>query len=120
MCAVSCSVRQAAAVGVVFALRDRLGSIRSGLPDPSGGTFDAAGDVDRLLDLDLDLPVLGSIDPFDETTLEGSVMRGLLQNIVNVRPVASEGPEVRGLRRVAVLAELCAADDRLVLICHGD
>lgn len=36
-------------VGVAAVLVDDAGRERGGLPDPAGGTFDAAGDFDRLL-----------------------------------------------------------------------
>lgn len=55
-------------------LRDLKGRPRTGLPDPSGGTFDAAGDFDRFIDqppfglVPDGLPILESVDPFGDTS----------------------------------------------------
>jgi hypothetical protein len=57
-------------VAIYVELRDETGLAVTGLKDPSGGTFDAAGDFDRFLDQPTygqvpdGLPVLESLDPF--------------------------------------------------------
>jgi hypothetical protein len=59
----------------------RSGSTRDrNVPDPSGGTFDAAGDFDRLLGREA-LSVLGSVDPHTDTAMVSSEMPALLRDI---------------------------------------
>ena len=41
------------------------------MPDPNGGTFDAAGDFDRLLEFHEELPAWSSIDPYGDTVMDG-------------------------------------------------
>jgi hypothetical protein len=90
-----------------------------GLPDPSGGTFDAAGDFDRFLE-NPELPVLGAIDPYADTTLDVATMSGLLSDIAAALVTAKAGPESRGLLRLQTLATRCQNDSRLVLVFIGD
>jgi hypothetical protein len=90
------------------------------VPDPSGGTFDAAGDFDRFLTPDSPLPVLSSIDPFAVTQLTSADMPGLLHDLDAAESEAKGGPEGRGLARLRVLAERCSGDDRLLLVFVGD
>ena len=47
------------------------------LPDPAGGTFDAAGDFDRLLGQVPDATMWSSIDPIGDTTLTAEQARAL-------------------------------------------
>jgi hypothetical protein len=91
----------------------------TGLPDPSGGTFDAAGDFDSLLDSS-DLPVLGSIDPYGETTLNARHAAGLIREVDSVLDNPRGGPEARGLRRLRAMAEMCQTDQSLTLRAVGD
>lgn len=53
-----------------------MASAHRGAPDPSGGTFDAAGDFDRFIDEsyigrtgDWDLPTLSRVDPYAATEM---------------------------------------------------
>jgi hypothetical protein len=86
------------------------------MPDPTGGTFDASGDFDRFMDdaysgyeARLTIPMKRSVDPYDNTEMPSSVMASLLEDIAIVIPVAREGYELRGLLRLRVMAEQCAA-----------
>lgn len=99
-------------------LRRADGSVVRALPDPSGGTFEAAGDFDELLDLP-DLPFLGAISPYSDTTVGAAAMAGLLED-VNRALQAATGMTARGLLRLRVLAELCRSDRSLTLRFEGD
>ena len=107
-------------MGLVVELRDRTGKVEGRLPDPSGGTFDAAGGFERLLNAGLDLPVLSWIDPFADTTMSSGAMRPLLQDVDAAMTAAKDGPELRGLMRLRVLAEHCLAHEGSVLVFMGD
>ena len=53
-------------MGLISEVRDDDGRLVT-LVDPSGGTFTAAGDFDRLIPADdARLPLLSSLDPFGE------------------------------------------------------
>jgi hypothetical protein len=101
-------------VPIYVELRDEAGLAVTGLADPSGGTFDVAGDFDRFLDqppygLVTDgLPVLQSLDPFGTTVILSGVMARLIADCVRAVAVAVPGPERRGLLRLRVLAEECS------------
>lgn len=108
-------------------LRDRDGRPVRRLPDPSGGTFDAAGDFDRFVDdsyfgnpTDLRLPCLESVDPYADTEMAADVMPGLLEELLLVVPLAKDGPEKRGLLRLKVMAEHCAGREGSSLLWRGD
>lgn len=97
------------------------------MPDPSGGTFDASGDFDRFIDEaftehdeDLDLPVMRSVDPYGDTEMKADVMPSLLRDIANAIPLATGGTELRGLLRLRVMAEQCAAHPGTSLVWLGD
>lgn len=108
-------------------LRDSDGRAARGLPDPSGGTFDAAGDFDRFFDesyfghrKDFGLSILSEVDPYAMTDMHGDRMAALLEDIVKAIPEAKAGPELRGLLRLQVMAEACAADPNSKLVWMGD
>lgn len=107
-------------------LRDQTGRVRTALRDPSGGTFDAAGDFDRFIDrppygqVPAGLPVLESVDPFGETQLPSGVMGRLIADCDRALAVANSGPERRGLLRLRVLAQECSRDPNSTLVCVGD
>jgi len=96
------------------------------LPDPSGGTFDAAGDFDRFVDQPpygqvlTGLPILESVDPFGDTTVPSGVMARLIADIARALPMANDGPERRGLLRLRVLAEECSRLPESALVWVGD
>ncbi len=99
-----------------------------GLPDPSGGSFTAAGDFDRFINedypghpADLVLPVLGTVDTYGVTGMGSELMSGLLGDIATVLPLAKAGSsEMRGLLRLRVMAEWCASRPSASLIWTGD
>lgn len=103
---------------IVVQLLGRDGKPLRRLPDPAGGTFDAAGDFDRLIE-DSTYPALSAIDLYAETIWHSSSMSALLADIEEALPVAKDGPERRGLLRLQVLAERCRNDD-LALAFVGD
>jgi hypothetical protein len=113
-------------VAIYVELRDRTGRARTGLPDPCGGTFDAAGDFDRFIDqppyglVPDGLPILESVDPFGDTTLSSGVMGRLIADCTRALAVAKDGPERRGLLRLRVLAEECSRDPESALVWIGD
>jgi hypothetical protein len=85
------------------------GEQMAALPDPSDGTFDAAGDFDRLMPVgDSAFPVLGQVEPHGELWLDASQMAQLLSEIDRLLPQARPGPERRGLLRLRTLALRCA------------
>ena len=107
-------------------LRDQTGRARTGLTDPSGGTFDAAGDFDRFVDhppcghVAAGLPIIGSIDPFGDTKLPSGVMGQLIAECARALTLAKNGTERRGLLRLRVLAEECSRDPNSALFWIGD
>ena len=113
-------------MAIYVELRDESGHLLTGLPDPSGGTFDAAGDFDRLVDshpydrLSSGLPVLASVDPFGDTVMPSGVMGRLIADCVRALALATDGPERRGLLRLRVLAEECSRRPGSALHWVGD
>jgi hypothetical protein len=76
-----------------------------GLPDPDGGSFDAAGDFDRLVPPRGNaFALLGRVDPHGETWLGYGEMEQLIAEINLLLCDAMPGPEYRGLMRLRVLA----------------
>jgi hypothetical protein len=104
-------------MGVLAALLDPAGDPMRGLPDPSGGTFDAVGDSDRLLDMTVTL--FDRIDPFGETTLEESELAELLIAISQQCRLELSSIERRGLLRLQALAHTARATGGTVKI-FGD
>jgi hypothetical protein len=107
-------------MGMVVTLRASDGTVIRKLPDPSGGSFDAAGDFDQLLEAPGRWPVLGSSDPYDVTTLRSNDMDRLLKDVEAALAAAKAGPERRGLLRLQVLVTRCREDEELVLHFEGD
>ena len=107
-------------MGMDVRLLDDQGHPQLGLPDPAGGTFDAAGDFDRLLELRDELRVWSGVDPYAETRVTGSDATALLGELDHLDNAAHGGPERRGLARLRVMAERCRDDDRLALLFVGD
>jgi hypothetical protein len=104
---------------ILVELRGRDGTPVRGLEDPSGGTFDAAGDFDRLVE-ESSYPALASIDLNAETIWQGPSVRALLEDIDRALLAAKDGAERRGLLRLRVLAERCRDDNDLALAFIGD
>lgn len=106
---------------------DRDGRPVRRLPDPSGGAFDAAGDFDRFIDSsyfgypgDVPLPCLQSVDPHADTEMASNAMPHLVRDLLQVLPLAKDGPEKRGLLRLKVMAEQCAEREGTSLWWRGD
>jgi hypothetical protein len=71
------------------------------LPDPSGGTFNAAGDFDRLLPVPAeDFPVLARIDPYADTAIPNAELAALASEVAQLLRRANDGAERRGLLRL--------------------
>lgn len=58
------------------------------LPDPSGGTFDAAGDFDRLLQFAYELPMLSRIDEYDDMQFSGSELASVRDEVSSLLKLA--------------------------------
>lgn len=108
-------------------MRDSNGVIVRGIPDPLGGTFDASGDFDDILDEEVS-PVLASIDPNADTTLTQSDMAAVAREVevllARVPEAATKpgraGTAWRGLTRFRAMVSLCQADGRSTLHFSGD
>jgi transposase InsO family protein len=99
----------------------RAGQHITGIADPSGGHFDAAGDFDRLIPTgDANFPLLGGVDPHDDLELGQDTMPGLISEVDKLLPLAWQGAERRGLLRLLALAEICAGTTGASLIFLGD
>jgi hypothetical protein len=107
-------------VGVRAVLIDGDGRQVRSIADPGGGTFDAAGDFDRLLGRMPGAATWSAIDPYDTTTIGGPEASALLQELPLVAQRANEGAEQRGLARLALLAELCESNNGMTLRFVGD
>ena len=113
-------------MGVVFTL-DVDGRVVT-LSDPAGGTFNAAGDFDRLLPLETQLPVsisvelptLRRIDPYGEVTFDLGDMTAIAREASALRAHAKEGAEQRGIDRLRALAERGIREPGSVLRAVGD
>lgn len=104
------------AVGITSEIRDPEGQVVT-VADPAGGTFTAAGDFDRLIPADDPrLPLLSALDSFGEWSVPFDRLRDLAAEIAVLAGKAKEGPESRGLARLAAQVESCisAADQRLI------
>lgn len=105
---------------IVAVLYDDEGQQVRALPDPIGGTFDAAGDFDRLLGVDASLGVWSSLDPEGEVSLGADRARELLEELPTLIAASRPGVERRGLERLRVLSEHLAAEPSYVLTFLGD
>jgi hypothetical protein len=95
------------------------------LDDPAGGLFDAAGDVDRLLELAQYAPaggyrLLHYVDPDGNTMFNTLQMTDLLADIEHLLATTTIDIERRGLERLRVLAEACRSGGLLYLWFYGD
>jgi hypothetical protein len=100
-------------------LRTSRGDALRGLPDPSGGTFDAAGDFDRLL-ARAD-GILRSVDPYGNTTFNALQMADLLAEIARLVESADVSAlERQGLDRLRVIGEQCRDGTHLHVWFIGD
>lgn len=91
------------------------------LPDPDGGTFDAAGDIDRLIrGADASFPILSRVDPHGALHLSPRNMPDLISEVDRLLPMAHPGPERRGLLRLRALAQRCATTPDTSITFLGD
>jgi hypothetical protein len=110
-------------VPILVQLRTERGGVVGGLPDPAGGTFDAAGDFDRLLERagDSALQLLRYVDPYGDTEFNHLQMEDLLVDIATIAGLGDLKPvKARGLDRLRVLAERCKVSANLYLWFVGD
>jgi hypothetical protein len=92
-----------------------------GLPDPTGGTFDAAGDFDWLLPLNQDAyPVLSRIDLEGVADFGPSDMAAIVGEVERALTLASPGPKRRGVLRLQALAAHESATPGASLRVTGD
>ena len=91
------------------------------MDDPSGGTFDAAGDLDRVLPVaDSSFALLKYVDP-DGCAVFNSLQMPDLQNDLDRLAALDLAPiERRGLERLRVMADLCRSGSNLYLRFLGD
>jgi hypothetical protein len=74
------------------------------LPDPAGGTFNAAGDFDRLLRFASALPLLSRIDEHGDVEFSYSELGSVRDEASSLLDLARDGAERRGLMRLVALA----------------
>ena len=88
-------------VGLISEARDPDGQPVN-LADPTGGTFTAAGDFDRLVPADdSNLPLLTALDPYGEWAVPHDRLPDLATEVSAIRPRSTDGPESRGLARLS-------------------
>ena len=108
-------------MGIMVIVETEGGEQVRSLPDPAGGTFDAAGDFDRVLpEVDDSFPILTMIDPDEDTVLSAVQMKDLVAEIGRLGSLTLKPIERRGLKRLRVMAELCREDPSLRLRFVGD
>jgi hypothetical protein len=96
---------------VIFALIVEGRAVRIG--DPTGGTFDAAGDLDRLLPLETQLPLdpapdlvlLARIQAYAPVEFAPAELIEVSREAALLRAFARPGPEANGVERLVALAE---------------
>ena len=110
-------------------LRNERGELIRALADPAGGTFDAAGDFDRLLQLapglriptsDVAYTLLQYVDPYGDTVFNNVQMPDLLDDIDRAARHPMNDRERRGLDRLRAMAERCRNATHLYLWFVGD
>ena len=90
------------------------------MPDPAGGTFDAAGDFDGLVGAEEALPVWSAVDLHDDVTLSSLECAQLVNELPTLVTQARTDVERRGFDRLRVMAERCCQDQSLVVVFVGD
>jgi hypothetical protein len=92
-----------------------------GLIDPTGGTFDGAGDFDRLLPLDTEaFPTLCRIETDGVAEFGPSEMTTIVHEAEGVLALADAGPERRGVLRLQMLAAHGSRVPLAILRVAGD
>ena len=95
----------------------------TGLGDPAlDGTFDAAGDFDRLIPAfdDTSFVCWRLIDPYDNTVFTAGQIPAFLEELNRLLPQARQGPELNGMLRLRALARLVIQGRDLSLLLAGD
>ncbi|HKE73675.1 MAG TPA: hypothetical protein VKB57_08675 [Acidimicrobiales bacterium] len=106
-------------VPIVVELRTERGEVVRALDDPSGGTFDASGDFDRLLPDDGML--LRYIDEYGDTVFNRLQMNDLIRDVDRLAARADLKPiERRGLDRLRPIATTCRDETHLYVWSIGD
>jgi hypothetical protein len=83
-------------VGIYAELK--VGGQAISLADPSGGTFNAAGDFDRLLPAAEDgFPVLARIDPHGDVVIPDADLAALASEVARLLEWPDDAPARRGL-----------------------
>jgi hypothetical protein len=90
-------------VGVVAFLE--VGGQGATLADPSGGSFDAAGDFGRLLPFFRSLSMLGRIDEHGSVRFTPAELFRVRDEASGLLHLTRDGPERRGLMRLIALAD---------------
>ncbi|GAA0947771.1 hypothetical protein GCM10009554_44770 [Kribbella koreensis] len=91
------------------------------LPDPAGGTFDAAGDFDELVPVDAtEYPVLSQVEPFDDKSFSPAEMDRLIVEIDRLVVSATSDLQRKGLLRLRALALTCRDSPGSTLRFVGD
>ena len=95
----------------------------SELPDPAlGGTFDSAGDFDRLVPMfdDTSFICWRFIDPHGKTVFNRHQMPDFIAELDRLMPDAKPGPERNGMLRLRMLASLVQSRPHQFLVLLGD
>ena len=93
------------------------------LPDPAmGGTFDAAGDFDRLIPAhdDASFACWRFIDFYGRTVFNRRQMPVFIEELDRLLPSAKNGPERNGMLRLRMLASIGVAKPHRYLVLRGD
>jgi len=102
-------------------VRDGAGNQRRQLVDPTGGTFDAARDFDRLIPPTDGSLVLARVDPYGTTTFGREDAAAIREEVSGLQDWEELSPvEHRGLVRLRVMAEAVASGQDLQLVFSGD
>lgn len=110
-------------MGVIVRLMRDSQQIIGDLPDPGGGTFDAAGDLDRLIPpRQPGSRLLHYIDPYGDAVFNHKQMPELLEDIADLATATDQlnDAERHGLDRLRVMAERCREGPHLYLWFLGD
>ncbi len=103
-------------MAMVATFRRADGTVERELPDPVGGTFDAVGDFDALLDSPV-FPLLGGIDPYGFTALRSRCLRCLRMSV----PPPST-PQLATARPASTVSDgrACLVEPAFALHFEGD
>lgn len=108
-------------MGVEAYLRTESGEAIRGLPDPAGGTFDAAGDFERLIPYeDRSFRLLCYVNPYGDTVFNTVQMEDLLGDLERLAALNPKPIEKRGLDRLRVISERCRSEPHEYVWFVGD